>query len=87
MNNVLEDKIRKELYQAGYEFDTHKIKIYPMIDDHHVLFSLIPNPEYLFELRFEFYEESPEYIYFSKENMVFTTKKREELLYFLFLIK
>ena len=79
MNNVLEDKIRKELYQAGYEFDTHKIKIYPMIDDHHVLFSLIPNPEYLFELRFEFYEESPEYIYFSKEQYGLYDKEKRRV--------
>ena len=67
MNNILEDKIRRELYQVGYKFDMHNIKIYPMIDDHLVLFSLSPNSDYLFDLRFEFYENSPEYIYFSKE--------------------
>ena len=79
MNNVLEDKIRRELYQAGYELDTHKIKIYPMIDDHHVLFSLIPNLEYLFELRLEFYEESPEYIYFSKEQYGLYDKEKRRV--------
>lgn len=79
MNNVLEDKIRRELYKVGYELDTHRIKIYPMIDDHHVLFSLIPNPEYLFDLRFEFYEESPEYLYFSKEQYGLYDKEKRRV--------
>lgn len=79
MNNVLEDKIRKELHQAGYELDTHTIKIYPMIDDHHVLFSLIPNPDYLFDLRFEYYEESPEYIYFSREQYGLYDKEKRRV--------
>lgn len=68
MNNVLEDKIRRELYKVGYELDDYYIKISPdFIDYDLVLFSLSPNSEYLLELRWEFYEESLEYAYFSKK--------------------
>lgn len=79
MNNVLEDNIRRELYRIGYELDKHNIKIYPMIDDHLVLFSLSPNSDYLFDLRFEFYENSPEYIYFSKEQYGLYDKERRKI--------
>lgn len=88
MNNVLEDIIRRELYKVGYELDDYNIKIYPdYIDYALVLFSLSPNIEYLLELRMEFYEESPEYAYFSKKQYGLYDKEKKKLLHFLFLMK
>lgn len=80
MNNVLEDIIRRELYKVGYELDDYNIKIYPdYIDYALVLFSLSPNIEYLLELRMEFYEESPEYAYFSKKQYGLYDKEKKRV--------
>lgn len=80
MNNVLEDRIRRELYKVGYELDNYYIKISPdFIDYDLVLFSLSPNSEYLLELRLEFYEESLEYAYFSKRRYGLYDKEKRRI--------
>ncbi len=67
MNNVLKDKIRRELYKIGYELDDYNLNICPdFIDYDLVLFSLSPNSECFIGLELSYGVNTLEYKLFSR---------------------